>query len=460
MAKSLLKVQEEWDIKLRIKSLKTQVLVWFGGVTSLILLLFNVAFYNFLEENIKLTIQNKLYNHATFINDNLLYGIPINEILKNKRLESLDVALINDNKIVYQKGNTNFKKLQKYIKVKDSFFIFNQGNNLGGLYILRISDPFKGAILFYEHKINKQIETKLQEVKNALFVLEPILLLLLIFVGSRLIDKILIPIAQITKRANKISVTDLSETIKQPLHDDEIKELVDSFNNMIKRLKNEVDTLERFNSDVSHELKTPLTVIKGEIEITLNKLREPEYYTKSLNTIEGEAETIQQIVDSLLMLTKYSKLNIEQTFQNISLDTIVMDTISHYNYQLKSKNIKIDIVKLESVEINANLQLINTIISNIIDNAIKYSLDNTTISISLYRDEKIYLIVEDEGIGIAKDDLENIMNRFYRVDESRNKKIKGFGLGLSIVKNSIELHNGTIEITSEINIGTKVKITL
>ena len=445
---------------MKFKSLKTQVLVWFGGVTIVILLIFNVTFYYFLEENVKLNIQNTFYDKAVFINNNLVANTPIEELLKNKKLESFDIAIVKDDKIIYKKGNVNFKQLTQYISSKKSFFVFKEGQNLNGLYIFRIYNPYKGAILFHEKNIDTKIDDKLQDVKNTLFILEPILLFLLIFVVSKLVNKLLRSIARIIKTANKISVTDLSQTIEQPLDDDEIKQLVDSFNNMIGRLKSEVDLLDRFNSDVSHELKTPLTVIKGEIEITLNKIRDPEYYIKSLKTIEDEAVVIQTIVDDLLMLTKYTKANIEQTFQTVSLDSILLDTINKYNIQLKQKNIKLHLEKFESIEMEANPLLIATIFSNLIDNAIKYTLDDKNIYISLYKDDKIYFIIKDEGIGIPEDQLSKVVDRFYRTDESRNKKIKGFGLGLSIVKNCVELHDATIEIDSQEDIGTIVKIIL
>ncbi len=445
---------------MKFKSLKTQVLVWFGGITIVILFLFNGAFYYFLEQNIKLSIQNELYNKAVFINDNIKSNIPIQELLKDKQLESFDVAIVKENKIIYKKGNRNFKQLMPYIKEKKTFFVFKQGKTLNGLYVFKIYIPFKGAILFYRHNIDAEINAKLQEVKNTLFILEPVLLLLLIFAANKVITKILKPIIRITQTANKISVTDLSQTIEQPSNDDEIKELVDSFNNMLERLNSGVEHLEQFNSDVSHELKTPLTVIKGEIEITLNKIRESEYYIKSLKTIEDETAQIQAIIDNLLMLTKYTKANIKQTFQTTSLDSLLLDTINKYNMQLKEKNIKLHLEKFESIEIEANPLLITTIFSNLIDNAIKYTPNDKNIYISLYKKDKIYFIIKDEGIGISKEQLSKVMNRFYRVDESRNKRIKGFGLGLSIVKNSIELHDATLKIDSQIGIGTTVTVIL
>jgi len=446
---------------LRFKSLKTQVLVWFSVISVIILLVFNGAFYYFLEENIKLSIQNKLYNKAVFINDNIVAGIPVEQLLKNKELESFDIAIVREDKIIFSKGSVDFLELIPHIKDKKSFFVFSQGDTLNGLYIFRIYQPFKGAILFYDQGIDKEINTKLQEVKRTFFILEPILLLVLIFAANKLINKILKPIVRITKTANKISVTDLSQTIEQPLDDDEIKELVDAFNNMIQRLENEVEHIEQFNSDVSHELKTPLTVIKGEIEITLNKPRDSNYYIKSLETVNYEANQIQTIVDNLLMLTKYTKANIEQTFKSILLNELLVDTISQYAIQLKNKNITLDIKTIKPIKIDANKQLISTIFSNLIDNAIKYSPDNKNIFISLYKEnERIHFKIKDEGIGIPKNQLSKVLNRFHRVDESRNKKIKGFGLGLSIVKNSLALHNGTIKISSKEDKGTEICIVL
>ena len=443
---------------MKFRSLKTKVLFWFGTATTIVLILFNVAIYHFLEENTKLSIQNTLYNKAVFINDNIKANKSVKELLEHKELESFDVAIIKEGKIIFKKGKIDFRQFLAFLKDKKSFFVFNQGEVLNGLYIFKITQPFDGAIFFLKRNINAEIDNDAQKVKEILMVLEPILLFMLIFMASKLIDKILKSIKNITQTANKIYVTDLAQEIPQPKYDDEIKDLVDSFNEMIKRLKSGVDVLEQFNSDVSHELKTPLTVIKGEIEITLNKLREPEYYQKSLQTIGNEANQIQVIVDNLLMLTKYTKVNIEQTFKSCSLDSLLLETINKYNNQLKDKNIKLHLKKFESVVMDANPLLIATIFSNLIDNAIKYSPNDKNIFISLYEKKQIYFIIEDEGIGIPKEQLSQVLNRFYRVEESRNKRIKGFGLGLSIVKNGVELHNANINIDSKENEGTKVEI--
>jgi len=444
----------------KFRSIKTKILFYFAGITIIILVLFNSALYYFLEQNTKLSIQNNLYHKAVYINNKILLNNNQKKFFDEQQTESFDMAIIKEGKIIHQKGTTHFGSLTKFVDDKKSFFVFTKKNSMDGLYILRIKKPFNGAILFYEKDLNSKIAVKLKEIKDILFILEPILFILLLFMVSKVTDKILQSINKITKTANKIYVTDFASEIPPPKYDNEISDLVDAFNLMIKRLKNGVQSLEQFNSDVSHELKTPLTVIKGEIELALNKERDSKYYKNTLSIINTEAEQIQLIVDNLLLLTKYTKENIKQTFSEESLDSLLLGVIEKFNHQLKEKNIKLNINKFESITASINSVLITTVFSNLIDNAIKYSLNDTTINISLFQDENIHFVIKDEGIGISIDDLEKVQNRFYRVEESRNKKIKGFGLGLSIVKNSVSLHNGSINIDSEIDIGTIVEVTL
>ena len=314
----------------------------------------------------------------------------------------------------------------------------------------------------FEYNIIKKdifnLHTAVESIEDALWILEFILLVILIFVVSRVIDKILVPIKDITKTANEISVSDFSKSIVLPKDDDEIRGLVDSFNEMIGRLKEGVEKIDRFNNDVSHELKTPLTVIKGEVEVTLDRKREPSEYIKSMETIDDEASKIINIVEGMLLLSRYSKNNIKNSFDTCSIDTLLIKTVEKYKIHLKDKNISLHVDKLTPISISANIILLESIFSNLIDNAIKYTPKNKNIYISLFRDENIHFIIRDEGIGIPKDKIAKITDRFYRVDESRNKEIKGYGLGLSIVKNSVELHGWVLHVDSKEGNGTTIEI--
>jgi len=255
-------------------------------------------------------------------------------------------------------------------------------------------------------------------------------------------------------------MNNFNEMIPNIYKEIELKALINSYNKMIKRLQEEFKNLERFNKDVSHELKTPLTRIKGEIETTLKQQRDINEYIKTLKSINEEINEMQEIIKNLLLLTKYSKENISKTFTKCDLDEILLSSIEKFTLYLKEKNIKINIKKLENIEYFGNQNLLSHLFSNLIDNAIKYSNQNSTITIKLYKKNKVYFYIKDEGIGIPKDKIKYITKQFFRVEESRNKSIKGFGLGLSIVENAVFLHNGKLLISSTPNKGTKVLVIL
>jgi len=441
-------------IKLKFKSLKTKVFIWFGGITFIILLIFNLAFYYFLNRNIGLALEAKLYAKASVIYKNLDSIIKTKAHINNKNFPYLEIAITKKSEIIKKTNKFKFDNLKTYLGKSDNFFIIKNKENKGALYLMKFDDPFAGKIIVYQKEINENME----DVLTIMLVLNPIMLLLLLLTGNKMIDKILAPIKKITKAAKDISVENFSHTIPNPKEENEILELVNSFNQMILRLKDGVDKLDRFNSDVSHELKTPITAIKGEIEIALRKCRDSQYYEKSLKTIFFETSQMQKIVEDLLLLTKFSKNNIKDTYKTCNLDTIIINTVEKFTQKAIEKNLSINIEQIEAISINANESLIYSIVSNLLDNAIKYSPQNKNIYISLYKKQRVFLIIRDEGIGIEEKKISRITDRFYRVDESRNKKIKGFGLGLSIVKNGVELHNANLHITSKKDIGTTVTV--
>jgi len=441
---------------LKINSLKIRVLFWFGSISIVILFLFSFAFYYFFKQNIHLKLQTQLYEQAKQLQDEILSGTSLQKLIQDPRLQNYEVAIVKKNKIIDKSKNFMLKNSVYYFQHKERFFMLESEKYVKGVYILTLKRPMQGKLIIMTHALNNMVE----DVEDTLLTLIPMLLLILLFLGVKLIDKILIPITSITQTTRKISINHFSSTIPLPQNEDEIKDLVVSFNAMIDRLKEGVDNLDRFNSDVSHELKTPLTVIKGEVEVSLRKVREPEAYIKSMQTILYETGEMEKVVEDLLLLTKYSKDTIEQTFDKCQVDAIVLNILEKYDAALKDKQLNLKIEKLEPIVIKANPLLLSTLFANLIDNAIKYTPEHGNITVSLYKKDKIHFVIKDEGMGIPKEKVSKITDRFYRVDESRNKKIKGFGLGLSIVKNSVELHGGEMKIVSVLGKGTTVHVIL
>lgn len=365
-------------------------------------------------------------------------------------------ALIENNQVVFKSHDFDFKDTEVLLRKNMSFFTQEFKEGLSGIYVLKFSKPFNGAVIVQRDEIDENFEN----VILIMIILEPILFLLFLFLANRMVDSIIKPLHNINLVAKKISIDNFHGKIPLTHSDDEIEALVKTFNTMIERLKEGVAQLDRFNSDVSHELRTPLTVIRGNIDVALKKDRDIEYYKNSLKLIQSESSNIQQIVEGLLQLSRYTKENIKKSFVHCDLNAILLETIEKYLPLAKAKNITLEIVKFEKATREANPLLIGAVFSNLIDNAIKYTPEGKKIYISLYTKNKIYFIVQDEGIGISPEVLPHITDSFYRVDEARNKKIKGFGLGLSIVKKSVDLHGGRLHVSSSVAKGTTVKVEL
>lgn len=424
---------------MQFKSLKVRILLWFGSLAFVVLSLFAFSFNYFLNQSIEGNIKNKLQLLAD---------------KKDKKVQNVEFLTLYNGKTENSTAAFSLKNYKKYLNKKEIFFIITHTGDDDYIDALYIDKQGVKTTLI----LRKNIDNKIENFQDVLLYLIPFLLLTFIILASKMIDKILLPINKLISATRDISITKFTQEIELPKDEDEIKELIVSFNAMIQRLKEGVERLDRFNSDVSHELKTPLTVIQGEIEITLRKLRTPQEYEQSLKTIQKQSKQIELIVKQLLLLTKYSKENIKESFQKCSVDTLLLQVIDKFQLQLQEKNLKLHIEKIEPVNIQANPILMESIFVNLIDNAIKYSLKNRNIYISLYQDSKIHFSIKDEGTGISQESLSKITERFYRADSSRNKNIEGFGLGLSIVKNSVWMHDGNLKIESDKENGTTVKV--
>lgn len=431
---------------MNIHSLKTRVLLWFGGVVTIILLLFSISFEYFMNQNINSNIKAHLHNDAIeILTDFIENATPPPDY----ELYAKEMIIFKNKRLLYESTTLEIKEVYQLIKNQTKFKIYEDSEDddiISAVYILE-QNGF--TVVVYK----TDIDNKIENFEDTLLFLDPILLLLLLFTTSKLIDKILSPIKRITKTAKNISVDNFTNTIKLPKKDDEIKELVNAFNTMVLRLKNGVENLDKFNNDVSHELKTPLTVIQGEVEITLRKQRDPKEYQQSMKIIDYEAKQMQSIVENLLLLTKYTPQNIKESFEICQVDSMLLGIVNKFSTLIAKKKLLLKIIKIETISLNANKILIYSIFFNLIDNAIKYTPSNKNIFISLYQKNKqLYFEIQDEGIGIEESKLLKITNRFYR------KEIQGFGLELSIVKNSIELHKGVLIIDSKIDVGTNVLV--
>lgn len=234
----------------------------------------------------------------------------------------------------------------------------------------------------------------------------------------------------------------------------EIDELIRTFNMLIDDLQKNYAKVKDFGQNASHELKTPLTIIRGEIEVALRKNRTPDEYKDVLDSIISELNFLQETIEKILFLSSNSDHYIISTFEEVYIDEILSESITEKKAFSQTKNVIINILSMDPCSKIGNSALLKIAINNLLDNAIKYSNQDSIINISL---KENLIIVEDFGCGIPKNELTKIFDRFYRVDKVRSNK-NGSGLGLSIVKTIIDLHNFKIQIDSVENKFTKVII--
>ncbi len=329
-------------------------------------------------------------------------------------------------------------------------------------FVFKLSREIKNNILnIYVLKNVNQVSEIYDRLNTLSIIFICIGVAIAIIMSIILGQKIVRPIKNIIRTTEKITTDDLNQRIEEPKQDDELKTLTQIINQMLDRLENSFENQTKFVSDASHELRTPLAIIKGYAEIIKKRrFSDEEIFEESIDSIINETENMKNLVQKLLFLAKGEITKINTNFQIIEMKEFVQQI--HTDTEVSSKSHKFHLEKNEEYKVEADVTLLQQAIRALIENAIKYSEENTNIYIeSIIKDGKKGIVsIRDEGVGISEEDTKRIFDRFYRVDDSRTKATGGTGLGLAIVKRIVEIHKGEIEILSELGKGTKISIIL
>ena len=286
-------------------------------------------------------------------------------------------------------------------------------------------------------------------------------LLIALFVSLFFSEIIALPIENLTDSVKKITTGNYSAKVVVK-GNDELSALGDAFNLMSTQLYQVDDRRKKFVSNVSHELRTPMTSMKIVADTLLSQETWDEsVYREFLGDINQELDRLNKIIDSLLYLARIEKdeleIDLSVTYVNYLIEKVIktIKPIAH------KKNIYVGFNSQTKVQLNLDQEKMQQCILNIVGNAVKYTPENGRVIIALTeRKDEIVISVSDNGIGIPKKDLPYVFDRFYRVDEARARKTGGTGLGLSIAQQIVQLHQGIIEVDSEIGRGTIVSIIL
>lgn len=317
------------------------------------------------------------------------------------------------------------------------------------------------AVVLRVSRAETHLLTQLWEILVVLVLGLPVVVVLAGVGGYVLARRALTPIDHLASEARRITAERLHERLSVPNQHDEIGRLAAVINETYARLESSFEQLRRFTADASHELRTPLSVIRGIGEAGLGGTRTPAEYKEAMGSMLEEVDRLTNLVDTLLRLSHGDAGTVRLARSAVDVGQLTRDAVSSLGILAEERNQRVTVDAADGMTVTADRLVLREAMTNVVDNAIKYSPPASSIAIRVYADgHDVHLTVADEGPGIAADDRERIFDRFFRVDEARSREHGGAGLGLAIAKWAVEVNGGRISVEDGANGGSIFRIVL
>jgi len=453
-----------------IKSIRTRLTAWYAITLSFILLLFCLVLYFSISYVLNRHVNQSLLKQAHNLADSYLaelngyHNLPDQDFLTDPMLWF---------RIVKRNGQL-FRPAPAFNIINQTFPYQKAQALSSDTYIIETfilnNQSFRSIIFPIDTGIERvgwiqlvipisEITRTLRTIQTFMFFLVPLAVLLLSIGGNFLARKTLGPIDNVRKQVDEIRDQNLSQRIKVINPMDELGSLTQTFNQMLDRLQQAFDSQRRFLADASHEIKTPITILRSQWEKMLEEKTLPVHCKKEIQNDLEDLVRLAELVDNLLLLSEIdeNRTRIEQ--KPVDLADILREVYEDGKIlaEHKHQNIKLDCQSAATI-LGDRSRLVQLFL-NLIDNAVKYTDDNGEISLRLLNiNNMAHIEIRDTGIGISENDLVHIFDRFYRADKSRSRQLGGSGLGLSICQWIVNAHRGKIKMQSEINKGTTISI--
>ena len=279
--------------------------------------------------------------------------------------------------------------------------------------------------------------------------------------GWLLAHRALKPVDRMTAAARRISAEHLSQRVEETGTGDELDNLAITLNQMLTRLDDAFSQVRRFSADASHELQTPLTILKGELEVVLRSKRTAEEYRETLESALEEVDRTAHLVEGLLLLARAEAGVLRMDRQEVDLGQVLEEVYLRLKPLADSRGIELRLGAIEPLSVEGDRERLERMTSNLVDNAIKYTGAEGRVTLGLQHDGKCAsILVSDTGRGIAVEEQKQIFQAFYRTSEARSLAERGTGLGLSIAQSIAAAHGGTIEVESAPGRGSSFRVTI
>jgi len=457
--------------------IKWRLTIWYGAVLSLILIIFAsgifIYFKNSLQESIDAKIRSigevlsssmtDTHNTSVFGNFERYLENVLGKKPKGKFIQIMDSSGRIGAKMSDIEGEalpTSFSALERAMRGEVVYETIERTSPRLRMITIPIMENKKVTSVVQVGTSLEDFDETIKKLLLIMIISIPSSICVTIIVGYFMAKKALRPVDQIRRAAVKISSSNLDERIDIVGRRDELGRLAETFNAMIGRLKDAFQRINQFSIDVSHELKTPLTILKGETEVALRKEREKQDYQELLKSNLEEIDRMSCIIDDLLLLSKADTKEIKLNVEDVALRDLIMDVCMDMKVVADKKNVELETSELEDIRLKGDELKLRRMLLNVVENGIKYSHAGGKVSVSSYANNGYAKIdIMDNGIGISEEDIKYIFDRFYRADRSR-KRESGSGLGLSISRWIAEAHKGSIEVKSQSSQGSMFTIKL
>ncbi len=380
------------------------------------------------------------------------------DFLQNKK-----IIIINfKNDVVYSSDDKKEIEIRNYVleRVRMGYIVTYKQDKFNVIGTLFYTNYDRFLILAAATDVVGSLH--LEKLRVILFIVCFVSLALFFIAGWFYSGRALKPISAVVKKVEDISITSLNLRVFEGNGKDEIGKLAKTFNNMLERLETSFSMQKNFIANASHELRTPLTSINGQLEVLMMKERSTDEYKAAMVSVLDDIRALIDLSNRLLLIARTSAEGPVNFNKKIRIDEILWQTqeeMLRFN-KVYHINISIDIslTDCDQMIVVGDEYLLKVAVSNLIDNACKYS-DDHTVNIEFHHIDKfIEVIFEDKGIGISKDDLQKVFEPFYR--GTNTISLPGTGIGLPLVNQIIKIHNGIVKISSQIGKGTTVTILL
>jgi heavy metal sensor kinase len=463
---------------MRIRSIGTRLTVWYAGILSVTLLVLGGTAYGFLAYSLSHDVDAALEGVAKVsveqarAQGSAFFPHDVDELFRhylgfsplNPSLELFDTQGRPD---LNRAGSAaklplSPQALKGALRGVSTFETIESP----GPYPFRVltMPVMKGGRVINLVQVGISLENVLNTQRRFLLIMGAVLpfgLLLASVGGWVLARRALKPVGEMTQAARRISGESLAGRLQETGSGDELDWLAKTLNDMLGRLDDSFRQTRQFSADAAHELQTPLTILKGEIEVALRSPRTPEEYRGVLHSSLEEIDRISSLVEGLLLLARADRGVLRLDLKPVNLAELLEEVGEQMRRLAESQAVSLDYGLTEPAVIQGDRQHFKRLLVNLIDNAIKYTPAGGRVTLSLRCDgTRAQVAISDTGIGFTVDEQEQIFNRFYRAAEARSQRGGGAGLGLSIAQSIAVAHGGRIEVASTPGQGSSFTVSL